>query len=194
MAALYDNYRGHSLLDYIQYEKDLAMIWMTEKEHPDKLWERLFAVWKKYCDNKLLGIKMEHLIARAVNEASATYQKHFILEMAKWPLGKDPYLLIEELTKTGHALHIVMVKNKTNESELLEETEVGLFAMEDPSKARKKWEKESKTEKSQDGDDRNTYTFKGKCHLCNMKGHRRADCYELKVNAKKRPVGWKSRL
>ena len=171
------------MLDFIQFDKDKAMIRMTDKEHPDKLWERLeYALLEKYCDNKMLGVKMEQLIACAVNGASSTYQEHFTLKLASWPVGDDPYLLIEELRKLGNKLHTATIKNKMDEKSDLEEHETGLFCMEDTSKAQEKWEKEKESEikRTQDGEVRNTYQLKGNCHLCKKKEHRRADCYEMK--------------
>ena len=48
LAGMYRMYSGISMLDHVQLDRDKLMIKMTNNKHPDKLFERMFAVKKQW--------------------------------------------------------------------------------------------------------------------------------------------------
>ena len=70
------------MLDHVQLNRDKLMIKMTNNEHPDKLFERMFAVKKQYA-HRQNGIQpsMPQLIACVINGLSDDYKAAFTTKL-----------------------------------------------------------------------------------------------------------------
>lgn len=78
--------------------------------------------------------------------------------MAGWSTKNSPHDLIDELQEMGNELHTATIKNKSKTQSNFAEAETGLFCLEDPSKAREKWNKDAE------------------CFECSEKGHKACAC------------------
>ena len=141
LAGMHRMYRGVSMLDHVQLDRDKLMIKMTNNEHPDKLFERTFAVRKQYAHREN-GIQptMPQLIACVINGSSADYKAAFTTKLLAMKGKKDHNKIVEELKEMGNELHTTLHKNKDDGSSSLMDGETGLFsAGEDPYKVRDRW-------------------------------------------------------
>jgi len=50
LDGVYRMYGGISMLDHTQLDKDKLLIRMTNDDHPDKLFERMYTIKKKYAN------------------------------------------------------------------------------------------------------------------------------------------------
>jgi len=77
LAGMYRVYRGVSMLDHVQLDKDKLTIRMTANAHPNVLFERMFAVKRQYVHRgngpNTIKPSMPQLIACVVNGASRDY-------------------------------------------------------------------------------------------------------------------------
>jgi len=90
VEELLRRYRGDSLLDIIQLQKDIQLIRMTGKEHPDRLFERMWAVKKRYCHMAEIFPDNVQLTCHVVNGAAELCKPAFTNRMHAWKRdGKD---------------------------------------------------------------------------------------------------------
>ena len=122
LAGMYRMYRGISMLDHVQLNRDKLMIKMTNNEHPDKLFERMFAVKKQYA-HRQNGIQpsMPQLIACVINGLSDDYKAAFTTKLLAIKGETDYSKIVEELKEVGNKLHTAMHKNKEGGSNTLME-------------------------------------------------------------------------
>ena len=113
LAGMYRMYRGISMLDHVQLDREKLMIKTTNNKHPDKVFERMFTVKKKYVhrDN---GIQptMPQLIACVINESSDDYKAVLMTKLLTMKGENDYFKIVEELKEVGNELHTAMHNNK----------------------------------------------------------------------------------
>ena len=74
-------YRGVGLLDHRQLRDDFSKISMSNDDHPDKLFEQMYALRTKYEFHKDVQPTLEQLVADITAAASSYYRKEFTLKV-----------------------------------------------------------------------------------------------------------------
>ena len=100
LAAMYRMYRGISMLDHVQLDKDKLMIKMTNDKHSDKLFEQMYAVKKQYVHRTNVAPTISQLIACAFNGVSQDYTLDFTAKLLSMRGEIDHYKIIEKLKES----------------------------------------------------------------------------------------------
>jgi hypothetical protein len=155
VKELFRKYRGDSVLDILQLTLDIPFIRMNENEHPDLLFERMWAVKRKYSHRSDIFPDDQNLIVHIINGASQTYKEAFTTRLHSWVTqGKTlDASFLSDLKDLGNNMY-----NATAGGAGSQLAETQLFCSLNAVDARDRWLDEIE------------------CYLCGKKGHKAYQC------------------
>ena len=122
VKELQRQYRGDSMLDIIQMQRDIQDIQMaSDKEHPDKLFQRMWYIKKKYQHRPDIFPDDNTMAVYLIQGASLLYREAFTNRMHTWKTNNKPLdkAFISDLQDLGNSLYTGMIRTrKSSLSEL----------------------------------------------------------------------------